>query len=47
MSTENLSSKEAREKMTSLVDDIEVAMMVTNIGKQTDERHPHDHQKSR
>ncbi|MGA9326696.1 MAG: pyridoxamine 5'-phosphate oxidase family protein [Salegentibacter sp.] len=32
MSTENLSSKEAREKMTSLVDDIEVAMMVTNIG---------------
>lgn len=32
MSTDNLSSKEARKKMTSLVDDIEVAMMVTKMG---------------
>lgn len=33
MSTENLSNKEAREKLKGLVDDIGVAMMVTGLGK--------------
>lgn len=33
MSTENLSHKEAREKLKDLVEDIRVAMMVTALGK--------------
>lgn len=33
MSTENLNSAEAREKLKDLVDDIRVAMMVTGLGK--------------
>ena len=33
MSTENLSHKEAREKLKDLVEDIRVAMMVTGLGK--------------
>lgn len=32
MSTDKLINKEAREKMTSLVDDIEIAMLVTDLG---------------
>ncbi len=32
MSTHNLNNKEAREKMTSLIEDIKVAMLVTDMG---------------
>jgi general stress protein 26 len=34
MSTENLTSKEALEKMTSLVDDIKFAMLLTALDTQ-------------
>ncbi|MCW8980467.1 MAG: pyridoxamine 5'-phosphate oxidase family protein [Altibacter sp.] len=34
MSKENLYNEEAREKLRSIVDDVSIAMMVTNLGKQ-------------